>query len=226
MKNKNENSIKTIYSQIKGFLLSSDIYPGQKIPHAELGHKMGISFSPLREAFIQLTTEGLLIHKKQRGFFVPEIGYEEAGELYDARILIEPYLVEKAAGAITKEKIKIINGIQKQYNKMGTEPYSRERLLVDKSFHVEIMKIGGNRKLLRMVDSIYNLLIVRRSIVQLSPSRPHMAHKEHSEIFEALKKKDGKKASQLMKKHISIAKNFVLDDLKKRQNSFKPSMFE
>ena len=105
MQNKNDNSIKSIYSQIKNFLLSSDLYPGQKIPHAELGQKMGISFSPLREAFIQLTTEGLLIHKNQRGFFVPEISYEEARELYDARILIEPHLVKKAATAITPKKL-------------------------------------------------------------------------------------------------------------------------
>jgi DNA-binding GntR family transcriptional regulator len=225
MKNKHENSIETIYSQIKNFLLSSDIYPGQKIPHAELGQKMGISFSPLREAFIQLATEGLLIHKNQRGFFVPEISYDEARELYDARILIEPHLVKEAAQFITEKKIKIIDEIQKQYHKMAHEPYSRERLLVDKRFHLEIMEMGGNSKLLRIVDGIFDLLIVRRSILHLSPSRPHKAHKEHSEIFEALKKRDGKKASQLMKKHINIIKNFVIDDLRNRQNGFKSSMF-
>jgi len=220
MKNKNKNSTESTYSQIRNFLLSSDIYPGQKISHAELGKKMGISFSPLREAFVQLTTEGLLIHKNQRGFFVPEIGYEEARELYDARILIEPYLVKKAAEFITKKKIKIIDGIQKKYQKMAAEPYSRGRLLVDKSFHLEIMEHGDNSQLLRIVDGIFDLLIVRRSILHLSQSRPYMAHKEHSEICEALKNRDGKKASQLMKKHINIVKNFVLDDLKNRQNNF------
>ena len=153
-----------------------------------------------------------------------EISYEEARELYDARILIEPYLIERATLVITKKKIKIIEGIQKQYHKMSAEPYSRERLLVDKSFHLEIMEMGGNSQLLRIADSIFDLLIVRRSILHLSPSRPHMAYKEHSEIFEALKKKDGKKASQLMKKHLNIIKNFVLDDLKNRQNSFKSNM--
>lgn len=225
MKNKHDPSFETIYSQIKSFLLSSDIYPGQKIPHAELGRKLEISFSPLREAFIRLATEGLLIHKSQRGFFVPEISYDEARELYETRLLIEPYLVKESARFITETKIEIIDGIQKKYQKMAHESYSRERLLVDKKFHLEILEMGGNRQMLRIVDGIFDLLIVRRSILHLPPSRPHKAHKEHSEIFEALKNRDGKKASRLLKEHINIIKNFILDDLKNRQNGFKSAMF-
>ena len=221
MKNIDANSPETVYSQIKNYILSSDIYPGQKIPHAELGQKLGISFSPLREAFTQLTSEGLLIHKKQRGFFVPKIGYEQARELYDTRILIEPYLVERAAKRITKEKIKTIDGIQKHYHKMGSEPYSRERLLIDKKFHLNILEMGDNRQLLRIVDSVFDLLIVRRTIQHLSPRRPRLAYDEHAQILDALKNNNGKKASQLMRKHIKIIKNFVLDDLAKRQKSIQ-----
>lgn len=227
MKTKNEDSIDTIYSYIKNFLLNSDIYPGQKIPHAELGKKMGTSFSPLREAFIRLSSERLLIHKNQRGFFVPKISYEEARDFYDTRVLIEPYLVKKAARFITDKKIDIINVIHNQYKEMTFEPYSRKRLLVDKRFHLEILELGDNKELFRIVDSIFNLLIVRRTIVHLSPDRPHKAYNEHSEILESLKNRDGKKAYQLMKEHIKIVKKFVLDDLlKNKQNSIDYNMFE
>jgi len=64
------------------------------------------------------------------------------------------------------------------------------------------------------------LLIVRRAIVHLPPERPYRACEEHFAIFESLAKRDGKKASQLMKDHISTIKKFVLDDLKNRQNDF------
>jgi len=226
MKTKKEDSIETIYSNIKNFLLNSDIYPGQKIPHAELGKKMGTSFSPLREAFTRLSSERLLTHKNQRGFFVPQISYDEARDLYDTRMLIEPYLIKKTARFINDEKIDIINGIHNQYKEMAFEPFSRKRLLVDKRFHLEIMELGGNKELLHIVDSIFNLLIVRRTILHLSPDRPPKAHKEHSEIFEALKKRDGKKASQLMKEHIKFVKKFVLDDLiKDKQNSIDYNIF-
>ena len=114
-----ENSIGTTYSRIKNFLLNSDIYPGQKIPQMEICKKMGISFSPLREAFIKLTTEGLLIHKNQRGFFVPQIGYEETREFYDCRILIEPYLVKEAAKLMTEEKLESIRNINNRYKRIS-----------------------------------------------------------------------------------------------------------
>jgi len=227
MKTKNKDSIESIYCNIKTFLLNSDIYPGQKIPHAELGKKMATSFSPLREAFMRLSSERLLIHKNQRGFFVPQISYEEARDLYDTRMLIEPYLIKKAAGFTTDEKIDTVMGLQNQYKEMAFEPYSRKRLLVDKRFHLEILELGGNKELLRIVDSIFNLLIVRRTILHLSPDRPHKAYNEHSKILESLKKRDGKKASQLMKEHIKFAKKFVLDDLlKNKQNSIDYNIFE
>lgn len=227
MKNKKDDSIESIYSYIKNFLLNSDIYPGQKIPHAELGKKMGTSFSPLREAFIRLSSERLLIHINQRGFFVPKISYEEAKDLYDTRMLIEPYLIKKAARLITNKEIETLNVIQNQYKEMTFKPYSRKRLLVDKKFHMEILELGDNKELSRVADSIFNLLIVRRTIVHLSPARPYKAHGEHAEILESLKNRDGIKASQLVKKHIKTIKKFVLDDLLKNdQNSIDYNMFE
>lgn len=222
---KTVTSFETIYSRIKNYLLDCDIYPGQKIPQVEICEKIGISFSPLREAFFRLAAEGLLIHKNQRGFFVPQIGYEEAREFYDSRILIEPYLVKEAAKFVTEKKLVLLRTIQNNYNKMAPEPYSRSRLLVDKSFHLEILEMGGNQKLAQIVDGIFNSLIVRRTIVHLSPERPHRAYEEHSAILEALAKGDGKKASQLMKNHIHTIRKFVLNDLRNRQNGFDPASY-
>jgi DNA-binding GntR family transcriptional regulator len=220
-----ENPIETTYSRIKNFLLNSDIYPGQKFPHVEICKKMGISFSPLREAFIRLATEGLLIHKNQRGFFVPQISYEEAREFYDARILIEPYLVKEAAKFMTEEKLESIRNIHNSYKRMAAEPYSRNRLLVDKSFHLEILEMGGNQKLTQIVDGIFNSLIVRRTIAHLPPERPHRAYEEHFAILESLARGNGKKASQLMKYHIRMIKKFVLDNLNNRQNDFDSASY-
>jgi DNA-binding GntR family transcriptional regulator len=56
--------------------------------------------------------------------------------------------------------------------------------------------------------------------VHLTPERPYRACEEHFAVFESLAKGNGKKASQLMKDHISTIKKFVLDDLKNRQNDF------
>jgi DNA-binding GntR family transcriptional regulator len=100
---------------------------------------------------------------------------------------------------------------------MAAEPYSRNRLLVDKSYHLEILEMGGNQKLTQIVDGIFNSLIVRRTIAHLPPERPHRAYEEHYAIFENLEKGDGRKAAQLMKNHIRIIKKFVLDNLNNRK---------
>ena len=65
---KTKNISEQAYLHIRETLLNSDVYVGQKILHNELGHKLGISHTPLREAMFRLAAEGLLEHENYKGF--------------------------------------------------------------------------------------------------------------------------------------------------------------
>jgi DNA-binding GntR family transcriptional regulator len=211
---------KTVYIQLKEFLLNTDIYPGQKVPHVEIGSKLGISLTPLREAFFRLAAEGLLAHEENRGFFLPEISLVEAKELYEVRGLIEPYMAEKAAKSVTERQLMLLHKILDDYKQRASEPYSRSRLQVDREFHVTIMQLAHNKRLAQIVNQVYDQLIIRRKLEHLSPERPFIAYQEHVEIYRALEKKDPKRAGQLMRAHIESAKRFVLGDMERRQKEF------
>jgi DNA-binding GntR family transcriptional regulator len=211
---------KTVYLQLKEFLLNTDIYPGQKVPHVEIGSKLGISLTPLREAFFRLAAEGLLAHEENRGFFLPEISLVEAKELYEVRRLIEPYMAEKAAKSVTERQLTLLHKILDDYKQRASEPYSRSRLQVDREFHVTIMQLAHNERLAQIINQVYDQLIIRRKLEHLSPERPFIAYQEHLEIYGALEKKDPKRAGQLMRAHIESAKRFVLGDMERRQKEF------
>jgi len=220
MKNQLENFSKIAYSRIKEFLLGSDIFPGQKISHFELGKRLGISLTPLREALIRLSVEGLLIHQNQRGFSVPEIDLEEARELYEMRILIEPYIIEIGTAVATVKHIEQLKQILSIYKQLVSEPYSRKRLLVDKEFHLEIANLTKNKTLVQTFERIYDRIIIKRKILHLPPGRGRTAYQEHLEILKAMETKDGKEASRLMKHHILNGRNFVIEDIVRRQDVY------
>lgn len=222
--NQVKNLYKTVYSQIKEFLLNNDIYPGQKVPHVEIGSKLGISLTPLREAFFRLAAEGLLAHEKNRGFFLPEISLTEAKELYEVRELIEPSMAEKAAKSVTERQLGLLLRVVNDYKQKASEPYSRSRLEVDRKFHMKIMKLANNKRLAQIVNQVYDQLIIRRKLEHLSPERPYIAYQEHLEIYKALERKDPKKAGQLMRFHIKSAKKFVLGDIERRQKEFPATL--
>ena len=119
---KSKNISEQAYLHIRESLLNSGVYVGQKIPHQELGQKLGISHTPLREALFRLSAEGLLTHENYKGFSVAAITLEEAQEIYEAREIIEPYLAQRAASQMTPTKAKAFRKIIAAYKQLMQEP--------------------------------------------------------------------------------------------------------
>ena len=107
---KSRNISEQAYHHIRDSLLNSGAYVGQKVPHQELGQKLGISHTPLREALFRLVAEGLLEHENYKGFYVPAITIDEAREIYETREIIEPFLVQKATKLMNDKHKKRFQG--------------------------------------------------------------------------------------------------------------------
>ena len=216
---KTKNISDKAYLHIRESLLNSGVYVGQKVPHHELGQKLGISHTPLREALFRLAAEGLLVHQNNRGFSVPAITLEEAREIYEAREVIEPYLAERVAQLITATKIKSFSKILDTYQQLISDPYNRQRILTDKKFHMEIAGLAGNKTLAQMLNQMYDKLIFKSPVEQISTERVKEAIIEHSEILKKLEAKDGKGAAELMRNHIRKQSDYVLSNIIKRKNN-------
>ena len=221
---KTKNISEQAYLHIRETLLNSDVYVGQKILHNELGHKLGISHTPLREAMFRLAAEGLLEHENYKGFSISAITSDEAREIYETREVIEPPMAAKAAGAMTPEKSAAFKKMLEQYRRLLSEPYNRRRLLIDKKLHMEIAKLAGNKILVQTLNLICDKLIFKSLFEKISPERGQKIVDEHSQILRALDKKDGQKASALMKKHLLEQKHYMLKNIKYKhsENILRP----
>ena len=151
------------YSVIKDCLLNSEVYPGQKISHLELGKRFGLGQTPLREALVRLSAEGLLTHYNQKGFYIPEISLQEAKELFEAIWLIETHLVGRAAFCMPARQIAVLKEVLSEYEELVQGPYTHRRLLVDKRFHMEIVSYGGNESLKQILERIYDRTIIKEA---------------------------------------------------------------
>jgi DNA-binding GntR family transcriptional regulator len=216
---KSKNISEQAYLHIRESLLNSGVYVGQKIPHQELGQKLGISHTPLREALFRLSAEGLLTHENYKGFSVAAITLEEAQEIYEARVIIEPYLAQRAAAQMTPIKAKAFRKIIDAYKQLMQEPYHRKRILTDKKFHLEIAKMAGNNTLTQLLTQMYDKLIFKSPIEQLSSKRSKEAIKEHLEILKSLEQNDGKKAATTMRNHVRGQRDYVIQSIIAKQNS-------
>ena len=112
-----------------------------------------------------------------------------------------------------------LSKILKTYQQFISDPYNRQRILTDKKFHMEIAVLAGNKTLAQMLNQMYDKLIFKSPVEQISTERVKEAIIEHSEILKKLETKDGKGAADLMRNHIRKQSDYVLSNIMKKKNS-------
>ena len=78
----------TVYARIRRWLVATPSPIGSRIRAAEIADALGVSNTPVREALIRLSTEGLIENRRGSGFFVPIPRFEEVVALFEACHLI------------------------------------------------------------------------------------------------------------------------------------------
>ncbi len=199
--------------------LRDDILSGKYAEHEELkevaiGEEMGVSRTPVREAFRQLELEGLIQIIPNKGAYVTGITEKDVKDIYMIRSLLEGLAAKWATENITKEQMEEME--ENVYlAKFHAEKGHMEQLAeLDGRFH-EIMYEACNSKMLehQLKDFHQYVLRVRKKTLS-NVNRGSASNHEHELIMEAIKAKDGNLAEQLANRHmINAYENMVKNGL-------------
>ncbi|MEZ6017177.1 MAG: GntR family transcriptional regulator [Planctomycetota bacterium] len=85
------------YGHIRGRLTRGAWAPGTRLANRALADEIGVSFTPVREALQRLASEGLVDYHPGAGAFVRAPDRRELAELYELRLVVEPYAARLAA---------------------------------------------------------------------------------------------------------------------------------
>lgn len=94
----------TAYDYLLGNLRSGTWSHGEKIAEAGIASQLGVSRVPVRQALLQLVSEGYLV-STARGYKVPELSAKDIAHVFELRLLLEPRAAALAAQDITPEQI-------------------------------------------------------------------------------------------------------------------------
>ena len=86
------------YDYVKDRLLDGRFPGGTLLSENEIAQRLGLSRTPVRQAFVELQGEGLLDLYPRRGGLVIPVSPTEADDVLEARLLLEPYCSRRAAG--------------------------------------------------------------------------------------------------------------------------------
>lgn len=192
------------YETIYEWLMSLKIPPGGRISVDSLVRELGISQTPIREALSRLEAEGLVVKTHLIGYSAAgQIDRQRFDELYELRLLLEPFAAARAAKAMTDEAASRIEALHRALQSVETahsrQAYS-EFAKLDGEFHQLIASLGRNT----LVEDALNRLHTHIHLFRLAfHSRATTdANKEHGRIIAALQAGDGPQAEDAMREHI------------------------
>jgi len=198
--------VQSVYQSIKEAILSNRLRPGNKLTHQSLAESLGVSRTPVRESLERLYQEGYVTRIANRGYFVVEIDVHEVRELYQTREALELYALRIVLqNGITAAGMQALEEINERYKALCLQSLSRERLLVDREFHLTLAGQAGNKHLCHTLGSIFDRLILKRRVEGFHDLRGMQPYSDHVRILAAIGKGSKRAAERLLHQHIEGA---------------------
>jgi DNA-binding GntR family transcriptional regulator len=160
----------------------------------------------VRESLERLSQEGYVRHVANRGYFVAEIDAQEVRDLYQTREALENYALKQLfARGVSSGLRARLDEINARYRRLCLESLSRERLLVDRDFHLALAADTGNLHLCRTLAGIFDRLILKRRVEGYHDTRGLVPYQDHVKLLEAIYAGNAKLAEQVLHDHIQSA---------------------
>ena len=147
-------------------ILSGRIQGGEQIVEAKLAQEFGVGQGLVREALIELEHHGFVQRTPFTGTMVPKLTLEDAQQIFEVRIELEPLAFSLAAQRATEQDIATLNDLNEK-TKLDAKAENLEGFFESHlSFRKKVWELSGNRylqqSLERVVLPLYALYLIRR----------------------------------------------------------------
>jgi DNA-binding GntR family transcriptional regulator len=188
---------------IREAIIDGQLAPGSLHSVQSLADVFKVSRTPVREALIDLASDGMVSFERNRGVRILETSVHDLEEILAIRILLEVPAAHRAASLVTPE---VLNAIRSELDQMIVASEKNDEsttMLHDRRFHILINQASGNNRLADYVDKLRDQILTR-GVSTVGRSRPLAAVVEqHTAILERLEARDPEGAAASMKQHLS-----------------------
>jgi DNA-binding GntR family transcriptional regulator len=190
---------------ITGFLA-----PGDWLREDEVAQDLGVSRTPVREAFRRLADERLLVKTAHQGTMVAGISFQDVIALYAVRVPLEATVARFAAERRTDELVSELERLHRDMSEAAKRHDVEAMVTCNRLFHRALSDATGNLYLQRFMLQIENAVRRLPSTTYSSPTRQQTVLAEHEAIIRAIDAGDPERASEAAMVHMSKAREVRL----------------
>ncbi|HET9891095.1 MAG TPA: GntR family transcriptional regulator [Mycobacterium sp.] len=191
---------------VKTQILTGEFAGGELISEGDVATALGMSRTPVREAFLRLEAEGLLRLYPQRGALVVPVSPEEVRAVMEARLVLEQFAAGKVIGrgpAVRAVVFERQSGELRRQRDAATAADWRGFLESDRAFHAITLEESGNAILSNFYSALRDrqMRMIGESALR-EPDRVAQIMTEHRGIAEALRDGDLTLARHAVRTHL------------------------
>ena len=200
--------------RLRDLIVQGTLAPGSRLNERLLTAQLGVSRTPLREAFKVLATEGLVELLPNRGAIVSMIDPVRVAETLAVMGALEALAGELACASATDGQINEIRSLHHEMLANHARGDLAGYFKFNQAIHLKIVKYSGNAVLYQTYRHLNANVRRARYMANLSQERWDAAVREHGEILEALGSRDVARIRALLAEHLAHKLASVLGELR------------
>lgn len=191
------NAAERAYEHVKARILTGEL-DGHMLSEGVFATELGVSRTPVREAFLRLQVEGLMRLYPKRGALVVPVGPHESREVLAARRVVECASVKEAIG--DPDLPDTLADLLEQQQKVAGTPRFGE---LDAAFHTALVEAAGNSLLSGFYQGLRDRQIrLIATAVRTAQERSDEILAQHAEIVAGVREKDTERVEALLAEHL------------------------
>lgn len=196
-----------VYDFVRRAILVGEYPGGTFIEEEDISSRVGVSRTPVREAFHRLHGDQYIELVPRKGALVRQVNIQELAGMYQARLMIEGSVME----LVCRERIPISPDIaaivEKMRNSQNVDTPDRQLAFIglDWSLHCSIVELCGNDVIIEMYKSLRSRYDRVGMMVELSHHHLEKIYREHVTLLGMLQSYDIDGLRSTLSEHLSIA---------------------
>jgi DNA-binding GntR family transcriptional regulator len=189
-------------AELHDFLWAS----GDRLSESEIGQRLGVSRTPVRESLFRLRNEGFLEVESKTGWFVRPIDFGLLDQLYDLRTVFELAAVTKLAAR--RDDPPALGELESAWLVPPAERLADPTAVgaLDERFHATLVAATGNGEMARVHQEVTDRIRIVRRLDFTRPDRIEATYDEHAKILREVLRRHGDAAQMLLRGHIERSK--------------------
>ncbi len=177
--------------------------PGDRLLEEDVGERLSLSRTPVREALRRLEADGIVEHRPRIGAIVRKLEHAEVVELYEMRMVLERTAAEMAAKHGAEVEFDTLDDLNNLIEQERGNP--ARAASINQEFHHGLYLACRNRFLLEAARSLNNSLLLLGPTTFTDEARVEIVVRQHRDIVDALRQGDAEAAGAAAEAHLQTS---------------------